>query len=293
MRALVIGASGQVGAALGAHLTAGGHEWVGTYAHVPRPGLQPLDMTDHRGTERLIAETAPDWVFCVGALTFVDYCEQHPDEAFRVNRDAAAVAACAAAKQGAGVVYYSTDYVFDGKNGPYTEDDPLQPISVYGQSKLQGEHAVQDNNARALIIRTAVVYGPEPQGKNTVYQTLRRARAGERQRIPCDQLCSPTYNLDLAEASVELVERGLGGVFHIAGPDVLDRHAFARLACRTFGLDEMLLEAVATAELGQRAARPLRAGLRIERARTVLAATLRGPEVGLRSMRTALEGTSG
>ncbi len=289
MRALIIGASGQVGAALIERLTAGGHDWVGTYAHVPRPGLQPLDMTDHRGTERLIAETAPDWVFCVGALTFVDYCEEHPDEAFCVNRDAAAVAARAAAKRGAGVVYYSTDYVFDGENGPYTEDDPVQPISVYGQSKLQGEHAVRDENVRALIIRTAVVYGPEPQGKNTVYQTLRRTRAGERLRVSDDQLCSPTYNADLAAASVALATRGLGGVFHIAGPAVLDRPAFARLACRVFGYDETLVDAVPTSELGQRAARPLRAGLRSERAQAALATSLRGPEDGLRAMRAALE----
>jgi dTDP-4-dehydrorhamnose reductase len=292
MRALVMGASGQVGAALGECLTAGGHEWVGTYAHVPRPGLQHLDMTDFRGTEHLIAQTAPDWVFCVGALTFVDYCEEHPDEAFRVNRDAAAVAARAAAKQGAGVVYYSTDYVFNGENGPYAEDDPVQPISIYGQSKHQGEQAVRDENAQALIIRTAVVYGPEPQGKNTVYQTLRRTRAGERLRIPGDQLCSPTYNVDLAAASVALATRALQGVFHIAGPAVLDRHAFARLICRVFGFDETLVDAVPTSALGQRAARPLRAGLRIDRAQAVLTTSLRGPEDGLRAMRAALEATS-
>src|SRR5262245_20377289 len=226
MRALVIGASGQVGAALGERLTASGHEWVGTYAHVHRPGLRQLDMTDFRGTEHLITETAPDWVFCVGALTFVDYCEEHPDEAFQVNRDAAAVAARAAAKRGAGVVYYSTDYVFNGENGPYAEDDPVQPISIYGKSKLQGERAVRDENAQALIIRTAVVYGPEPQGKNTVYQTLRRTRAGERLRIPGDQLCSPTYNVDLAAASIALATQALQGVFHVAGPSVVDRHAF-------------------------------------------------------------------
>jgi dTDP-4-dehydrorhamnose reductase len=250
-------------------------------------------MTDRRGTERLIAKSAPDWVFCVGALTFVDYCEEHPDEAFRVNRDAAAVAARAAAKQGAGVVYYSTEYVFDGASGPYGEDDPVRPISVYGQSKLEGEQAVRDENSQAIIIRTTVVYGPEPQGKNTVYQTVRRARAGERLRVPSDQLSSPTYNVDLAGASVELATRAVGGVFHIAGPTVLDRYAFACLVCRVFGLDETLVDAVPTSELGQRAARPLRAGLRIDRARSLLTTVLRGPEDGLRAMRAALEGTAG
>jgi dTDP-4-dehydrorhamnose reductase len=133
-----------------------------------------------------------------------------------------------------------------------------------------------------------VVYGPEPQGKNFVYQLLRRARAGERMRAPADQVSSPTYNPDLAAASVELAELGRPGVYHVAGPEVLDRHAFARVVCRVFELDEGLLEPVATAALGQLARRPLRAGLRIDRARSALATPLRGPEEGLRAMREAL-----
>jgi len=288
MRALVIGASGQVGAALGERLSARGHGWVGTYARVPRAGLLALDIADADATRSVIDKAAPDWVFCAGALTHVDYCEEHPDEAMRLNRDAPALVARTAAERGAGIVFYSTEYVFDGERGPYAEDDPVRPLSVYGRSKLEGERAVVEANPRALIVRTTVVYGPEPQGKNFVYQLLRRGRADERMRAPNDQVSSPTYNVDLAAASVELAERGLAGVYHIAGPEVLDRHAFARLACREFGLDEAMLTPVATAALGQRARRPLRAGLRIDRARAVLAAPLRGPAEGLRAMREAI-----
>jgi dTDP-4-dehydrorhamnose reductase len=288
MRALVLGASGQVGTALGERLTARHHSWVGTYAGVPRPGLLLLDIADAEAARRLIAQSAPDWVFCVGALTHVDRCEEHPEEALRLNRDAPAAVARAAAERGAGIVFFSTEYVFDGAAGPYAEDDPVNPLSVYGRSKLEGERAVAAANPRAVIVRTTVVYGPEPQGKNFVYQLLRRARAGERMRVPADQISSPTYNADLAAASVELAERGCRGVYHVAGPEVLDRHAFARVACRVFGLDEGLLEPVATAALGQLARRPLRAGLRIDRARAVLATVLRGPEEGLRAMREAI-----
>ena len=290
MRALVIGASGQVGAALGQQLSARGHSWIGTYAGVPRPGLVPLDVTDAGATRRLIDEAAPDWVFCAGALTHVDHCEEHPEEAFRVNRDAPGLVARAAAERGAGIVYYSTEYVFDGERGPYAEDDPVRPISIYGRSKLEGEDAVRQANPRSVIARTTVVYGPEPQGKNFVYQLLKRGRAGESMRAPADQISSPTYNVDLAAASVELAERDLTGVYHVAGSDVLDRHAFARLVCRVFGLDEASLTPVSTAALGQRASRPLRAGLRIDRARAALATPLRGPEEGLRAMRMAIEG---
>src|SRR5262245_35769568 len=293
MRALVIGASGQVGAALARQLSALGHAWIGTYAGTPRPGLSCLDITDAGATRRFIDEAAPDWVFCAGALTHVDYCEEHPQEAFRLNRDAPGLIARAAAERGAGIVYYSTEYVFDGEGGPYAEGDPVRPISVYGRSKLEGEEAVRQANARAVIVRTTVVYGPEPQGKNFVYQLLRRGRAGEPMRAPTDQISSPTYNADLAAASVELAERDLAGVYHVAGPEALDRHAFARLVCRVFGLDERALEPVSTAALGQRAARPLRAGLRTDRARAVLATLLRGPQEGLRAMREALEAETG
>lgn len=290
MRALVLGASGQVGTALGRCLDALGHTWVGTYARTPQPGLLALDLADTAATERLIAATGPDWVFCAGALTHVDRCEEHPAEAFALNRDAPAAAARAAARLGARFVFYSTEYVFDGQAGPYGESAAPRPLSVYGRSKLEGEAAVQAAHPAATVIRTTVVYGPEPQQKNFVYQLLRRLRAGERMRVPADQMSSPTYNADLAAASVELAASGQAGLWHVAGPECLGRHEFARHACRVFELDETLLVPVATAELGQRAARPLRGGLCIERALAALATPLRGPEAGLRAMRAALTG---
>jgi dTDP-4-dehydrorhamnose reductase len=236
----------------------------------------------------VIDETAPDWVYCPAGLTHVDYCEDHPDEAFRVNRDAPAAAARVAAARGAGFVFYSSEYVFDGEAGPYGEDDPVHPVSVYGASKLEGERAAQAANPRTIVVRTTVVYGPEPQGKNFIYQLLARARAGEPMRAPSDQRSSPTYNVDLAAASVEQAERNLAGVFNVAGPLILDRFAFARLACEVFGLDDRRLSPVATEALGQRARRPLRAGLTIDRARAVLETPLRGPREGLAAMREAL-----
>src|SRR5439155_26474931 len=163
--------------------------------------------------------------------TFVDYCEEHPAEAIRVNRDAPTAAARAAARQGAPFVYYSTEYVFDGTRGPYAEDDPTCPVSVYGRTKREGEVAALEANPRTVVVRSQVVYGPEPQGKNFVYQLLRRLGAHETLRVPVDQIAFRAYNLDLAAASVELVERRLAGIYHVAGRDAIDRHSFARPAC--------------------------------------------------------------
>lgn len=288
MRALVLGASGQVGATLAACLAARGHAVVGTHHRVPGPGTRPLDVTDPGATAALIAEVGPDWVFCPAGLTHVEYCEEHPAEAWRVNCEAPAAAAAAAARQGAAFVFYSTDYVFDGRAGPYAEEDSPNPLSVYGRSKLAGERAVLTAAPRALVIRTAVVYGPEPQGKNTVYQLLRRLRAGEPVRVPADQRSSPTYNQDLAAASVDLVERDVTGILHVAGPRVVDRYAFALTACQVFGLDPARVIPVATAALGQRARRPLAGGLRVDRVQRLLATQLRDPRAGLEAMRRAL-----
>ena len=290
MRALVIGASGQVGAALLAALTVRGHEAAGTYARHPAPGLVPLDVTDPAAVERAVAAARPDWILCAGALTAVDYCEEHPEDARAINRDGALAAARAGQRLGAGFVFFSTEYVFDGAAGPYAEEAPARPLSQYGQSKWEGERAVLGEVARALVVRTTVVYGPDRQEKNFVYQLLRACRSEQAMRIPSDQVSSPTYNVDLAAAVVECCERELRGVYHLAGDGVLDRFAFARLACEIFELDPGRLTSVPTAALGQKAPRPLRGGLRIAKARAALRTPLRSPEAGLRAMRAALEG---
>jgi dTDP-4-dehydrorhamnose reductase len=289
MRALVIGASGQVGALLLTSLRARGHDARGTYGHHVTPGLEPLDLTDHAAVARAVAAARPDWVFCPAGLSFVDYCEDHVDEAMAANRDGPAAAGRAAEAAGAGFVFYSSDYVFDGVTGPFGEDATPRPRSVYGRSKHEGERAVQAACRRAVVIRTSVVYGPERQEKNSVYQLIRACREGKGFRLAVDQRTSPSYNADVAAASVELCERGQAGLWHIAGPEVLDRYAFALLICKEFGLDASRLTAVTTAALGQKAARPLDGGLKVAKAQAQLKTGLRSPAEGLHAMREAIE----
>ena len=289
MRALVIGASGQVGAALMDALRARGHEARGTYANHPFPGLDALDLSDHAAVARAVAAARPDWVFCPAGLSHVDYCEDHADEAMSANRDGPAAAARAAAAAGAGFVYYSTDYVFDGVGGPFAEDDAPRPLGVYGRSKYEGEQAIVAACRRALIVRTSVVYGPERQEKNFVHQLIRACREGRDFRLAVDQRASPSYNPDVAAASIELCERGLFGLWHVAGPEVLDRYVFAVMICKEFGLDASRLTAVTTAALGQKARRPLDGGLKVTKALVLLTTPLRAPAAGLRAMREALE----
>jgi len=160
---------------------------------------------------------------------------------------------------------------------------------VYGRSKHEGEQAVLAACRRAVIIRPSVVYGPERQEKNFVCQLIRACREGREFRLAVDQRASPSYNPDVALASVELCERGLSGLWHVAGPEVLDRYAFAAMVCKEFGLDASRLSAVTTASLGQKARRPLEGGLEVGKAQGRLTTRLSTPADGLRAMREALE----
>jgi dTDP-4-dehydrorhamnose reductase len=266
LKALVIGASGLVGGALLRALGAAQHDAVGTYRSRPTPGLAPLDVTDLSAVKSLIAEVRPDVTFLTAALTAVDYCEDHEAEARAVNVEAPRAMGEAARAAGSRLVYYSTEYVFDGTAGPYGEDDPISPQGTYAQSKADGERAVREVIQDHLILRTTVVYGWEPNSKNFAMQVWQRLTAGEGMRVPCDQIGNPTLADFLAETSVDLVSRGVTGeTVNVVGLDRVPRTEFATRLARRLGLDERLIEPVRTADLRQRAPRPLDAGLRTEK----------------------------
>jgi dTDP-4-dehydrorhamnose reductase len=287
--ALVIGASGQVGRHAAAALAADGHQVTGTYATHPSPGLVPLDLLDSASIRRLVRSVQPEVCVLASALTNVDRCQDEPAQAHALNARAAGVVAAACRETGGKLVYLSTEYVFDGTAGPYAEDDPTGPLNVYGATKLAGEAAVLTGAPDALVLRTTVVFSHDPAGRNFIMQLRERLGRGERMRIPADQRSSPTYAPDLGAALAALVRRGAAGVLHVAGPEVLDRYAFARMAARALGLDAGLLEPVPTRALAQRASRPLQAGLRIDRLRALLGDVTLGPEAALRQVAEAIQ----
>jgi dTDP-4-dehydrorhamnose reductase len=279
--ALVIGASGQVGREAARALAAARWRVAGTYRSRPAAGLLPLDLLDEEAIRRTIREVRPSLCVVSSALTAVDRCEDEPAVAEAMNARAPQVAADACRDVGARVFLLSTEYVFDGASGPYGEEDPPRPVSVYGASKLEGERRVLAAAPGNLALRTTVVYSYHPGDKNFVMQVLDRLARGDRMRVPADQHSSPTYAPDLGTAIAALAALGTSGVLNVAGPDVLGRHDFAVRAARALGLDPSLLEPVSTATIAQRARRPLAAGLRIDRLRS-LGIEMRGVEDGLR-----------
>jgi len=285
MRILIVGASGFIGGAL--HAVCGA-DAVGTYCQHPAEGLRQLDMCDPQAVHRIVSEVRPQLIIHPAAQPNVDWCEDHAEESHAINVAGTRHMAEAAHAVGARYVFFSTDYVFDGSAGPYREDAATGPPNVYGRHKLEAERIVAGALDDYLIVRVCGVYGFEGQGKNFVMGLLARAKRGEPMNVPSDQWGNPTYADNLTAAVRELARSAHRGVYHVVGPDYLDRVSFARLACSVFGLDPAFLRPRTTAELGQRARRPLRGGLDSTKARAVLATPLLAPRQGLELMKERL-----
>jgi dTDP-4-dehydrorhamnose reductase len=193
-----------------------------------------VDLLRPASIAEALVEFRPDIVINPAAYTAVDKAESEPDQAFALNRDGARAVAAAAANQGAPIIHFSTDYVFDGsKDAPYVETDPVNPRSIYGQSKLEGERAVAAANARHIVLRTAWVYAPF--GANFVRTMLRLAAERDQLRVVDDQIGCPTYAPDIAAATIAIAKKVVGegwspkfaGVTHLAGPTALSWYEFA------------------------------------------------------------------
>ncbi len=263
VRALVIGASGLVGGALIHSLTRLGIECVGTFfGHATGPRLQ-MDIRREDAIRQVFEAVEPTVVFvAVNTPGGVDYCEGNPDEAFAINVRGTGYVINAAARFHCKIVYYSTDYVFDGKVGPYSEEDPPGPISVYGKTKWQAEQEVLAADPVALTIRTTAVYGWAKGSRNFAMQIWERLSAGQPLKVPDDQWCNPTLAEYLADASVRLIEGSAYGLVNVVGKDRMPRSEMARSLASIMGLDPNLVIGVPTANLERKAPRPLQGGLK-------------------------------
>src|SRR3972149_4255626 len=264
-KVLVIGASGLVGRALMRVLKTSQTDAVGTCARCPGAGLEALDITSLTQVRACVERHRPATIFLAAALTHVDYCEDHPDEAFAINVDGPRAVAEAARSLDAQLVFYSTEYVFDGKAGPYDEEDPPSPLSVYGRSKLAAERAICDIVENALILRTTVLFGWDSNSTNFAMQVYRKVRAREQMTIPMDQFGNPTLAEYLAEMSLALAQLGVRGIVNVVGKDLVARSEFARALVKLYGGSPDLVVPVPTESLKQKAPRPLRGGLRTEK----------------------------
>jgi dTDP-4-dehydrorhamnose reductase len=228
MRLLVLGADGQLGSDVVRLLS--------PTVEVTARTADELDVTDRTRLQQVVKASRPDVVINCAAYTAVDRAETEQDAAYRVNVLGARNVAQAARSVGARVVYFSTDYVFDGTaTEPYDEDAPTAPLSVYGRTKLQGEQATREANPDHLVLRLAWLYGRS--GHNFVRTVLRLARAKDELRIVDDQVGSPTFTEDVVHQLWTAIEDHCTGTYHCVNTGQASWHALASHIVHRLGLN--------------------------------------------------------
>jgi dTDP-4-dehydrorhamnose reductase len=247
VKLLVTGAAGMLGRDVMLAAGNAGHDVVGF-------GRRELDVTDAAGLAKKFELERPDVVINCSAWTDVDGAEEAEEAAFAVNGTGAGNVAAAAAKLGAGVVYVSTDYVFDGAKGaPYVESDQPAPLSAYGRTKLAGEEATAAANKRHFVVRSAGLFGIG--GGNFVETMLRLGKDHGEVLVVRDQVGSPTYTWHLAYGLVRLIEGIEFGIHHMAAADKCSWYEFAREIFEQAKVECKVLSST-TEMLGRPAPRP-------------------------------------
>ncbi|RSN77486.1 dTDP-4-dehydrorhamnose reductase [Candidatus Methanodesulfokora washburnensis] len=273
MRILVTEASGLLGSKLVEILLRKGYAvYAGYNENKPKAGLPvKLDVSNEGDVERAFEISRPEVVVHAAALTNVDACELNKELAWSINVVGTRNIVKLSKKYSAFLIYISTDYVFKGDKGMYSESDPTEPVNYYGYTKLKGEEEVRLLEEHC-IARTSVIYGSIPAaGKvNFALWVIDKLRKGEKVRALTDQWNSPTLNVNLAEMIVEIAERRLLGTFHLAGATRISRYDFARLIARKFNLDERLIQPIASNEISWIAQRPRDSSLNVEKASRTL-----------------------
>jgi dTDP-4-dehydrorhamnose reductase len=258
---MVLGANGQLGTELVGVLRA-------TDGYDVRPLTHDqIDVVDPDSVWAGVAEARPDVVINCAAFHRVDECEDHVQEALRVNALGALNVARACAGLDALCVYISTDYVFGGR-GPYTEDDPASPLNVYGTSKLAGEHLVAQACPRSLVVRVASLFGAAPvrgKARHFVDAILAQAGTGQPVTVIDDVRMSPTYTRDAAQALEALIRQQARGLIHVTNTGSCSWYEFATTIVSLAGLGAVVRPVHASA-YPMRARRPVDSSLRSVRA---------------------------
>jgi len=217
--------------------------------------LPNLDITDPDSVDGILNLWKPDVLVNCAAYTAVDRAETDVAKSWHVNRDGPALLASRAKAHGIFLVHVSTDYVFDGTKGePYLEDDVCRPINVYGESKRKGEEALAETLERHLLIRTAWLYGRG--GKNFVKAILAKVKDEGTLRVVDDQVGSPTFTLDLAQATKLLLKLDCTGTYHVTNRGVCSWYEFARRILEYAQVAGVTVVPIKSGELNRKAARP-------------------------------------
>lgn len=268
MRILVTGASGLLGLNFCLSM-AERHTITGiTHTHAlnnPPFGNLRADLVDQEMMRKLILENKPEMVLNCAAMANVDDCEKNQRAAQATNADLPGNIAVICHEENIKLVHISTDAVFDGKMGDYSEEDEPHPLSVYASTKLEGEEKVLKNNPQALVARVNF-YGFSLGGKRSLAEFfLNNLREKRQVNGFVDVMFCPLYTPHLAEILMAMVEKDLKGIYHVVSPECLSKYAFGTRIARKFGFDTNLIQPVSVTEGGLTAMRSPKISLNIEK----------------------------
>lgn len=249
-----------------------------------------LNIVNKSEVKNVFQNFYPDVIINTAAFTNVDLCESEREAAWNVNVTGVDNLAFYAKSIESHLIHISTDYVFDGNNGPYSEKEKPNPISYYGRTKLASENAVKYRKCDASIIRTNVLYGPAKFGRNDfVKWVVESLRNNKPIKIVTDQINNPTYIDDLVDAINKIIEFKKLGLYNIGGKEFLSRYDFTSRIADYFSLDKDLISSIITASLNQPAPRPLKSGLVTLKAETELGYKPQAMETTFQLMKKELQ----
>ena len=231
-----------------------------------------VDLLDFEKLEAIIVGFQPTHILHTAALTSVEMCADQPHLAQQINVELSAKLAQICKDQNIHFTFISTDFVFDGQNGPYQETDPVKATNAYGQSKIDAEKAILTTYSEASILRTILVYGaiPDKNRSNLVLWAKKQLERGEKINVVSDQWRMPTFVDDLADACYLAMQQKASGIFHISGSEMMTVWEAVYLIADTWNFDKSLIQPITAVEIGQAENRPRKTGFILDKAKTIL-----------------------
>jgi len=293
IRVLVTGCHGLIGQALIEELGADSENLHGVDLHptsyfsgLTQYQYHKQDLSDREGTLELVRKIRPSVIVNGAALTSLNTCEVAREECWRINVRVVENLVEAARRNGARIVQLSSDHIFNGEAGPYSELDRPDPISYYGKSKLAAENTIMGGGIDAAIIRTVSVFGRgRHQKPNFVSWLVGKLRERAEIKVVSDQYSNVTFVGDLVRGIRRVVNLGKSGIYHIAGKEIISRYEFAQRIAEAYDLDPSTIQPTLTRLLDQPAPRPLQGGLVIDKAQKELHLPFSDVEGALRQYR--------
>jgi dTDP-4-dehydrorhamnose reductase len=245
-----------------------------------------VDIADGPAIQQFIFEHAPEIIVHAAAMTQVDECELHKQECYNINVTATRFIIDAAKEIRSRFIFVSTDFIFDGDNGPYSEDAEPAPVNYYGSTKMVAEKAVMESGLDWAIARTILVYGSVPAGgrMNILGFVKQSLENNTPIKMVTDQVRTPTFVDDLAAGIILIIEKNGRGIFHLSGEEEMTPYDIAVATAKFFGLNDQLITRSSSKDINQPAVRPARTGLDISRAKKELGFQPKSFEEGLKQL---------